>query len=44
LKDAIDHAQAQLDNDPNLEQVAVVRIVKLVRRKRLPHTVEDVRG
>lgn len=44
LKDALDHAQQQLDNDPSLEQVAVVRIVKLVRRKRLPHTIEDVRG
>lgn len=43
LKQAIEHAREILDNDPSKNEVAIVRIVKMVRRKATPVIVEDVR-
>lgn len=43
LAQAIDHARQILDNDPSKHEVAIVRIVKMVRRKATPVIVEDVR-
>lgn len=43
LKTAIDHAREILEQDPNRQEVAVVRIVKVVRRKPMPIIVEDVK-
>lgn len=43
LNAALEHAKSMLENDPNLEHVAIVKIVKLVRRKAQPLIVEDVK-
>jgi len=43
LSQAIDHARDILDNDPSKSEVAIVRIVKMVRRKATPIVVEDVK-
>jgi len=43
LSQAIDHAREILDNDPSKAEVAIVRIVKMVRRKATPIIVEDVK-
>lgn len=43
LSQAIDHAREILEQNPSKQEVAIVRIVKVVRRKAMPIIVEDVR-
>lgn len=43
LKDAIAHAEQILEDDPSKEHVAVVRIVRVVRRKKMPAVVEVIK-
>lgn len=43
LKAAVEHATALLEADPKLEHVAISRIVTLVRRKKAPVVVEQVK-
>lgn len=43
LKDAITHAEQMLEDNPKMEHVAVVQIVRMVRRKKQPVIVETVR-
>ena len=40
---AIDHARELLEKDPAREHVAIVKVIKLVRRKKMPIIVEDVK-
>ena len=42
LEDAIEHAEAILEKEPRREHVAIVRIVRIVRRKKAPLIVEKV--
>lgn len=43
LKDAIKHAEAILEANPQQEEACVVQIVRRVRRRKLPLIVETVR-
>ncbi len=43
LNDAIAHAEHILENDPSKDHVAVVRIVRVVRRKKAPVVVEVIK-
>lgn len=43
LEGATDHAKELLTADPNLEQVAIVKIIRVVRRETPPIVVEDLR-
>lgn len=43
LADAVEHAHDILENDPTKDHVAIVKIVKLVRRPKPKFIVEDVR-
>jgi hypothetical protein len=43
LADAIKHAEEVLDQDPNKDHVAIVRIVRVVRRKKAPVVVEVIK-
>ena len=43
LADAVKHAEWMIGNDPNLDHVAVVQIVRLIRRKKAPIEVEVIK-
>jgi len=43
LEAALNHAREILDTDPNLDHVAVVQIVRVVRRQEMPVTIEVVK-
>ena len=43
LNAAIEHANEMLDKDPSLEHVAITKIVRIVRRRKLPNVVEVVK-
>jgi hypothetical protein len=43
LKAALAHAETILEENPNKDHVAVVQIVRVVRRKKAPVVVEVVR-
>lgn len=42
VKQAIDHATSILEADPSKDHVAIVKIIKVVRRKKMPVIVENV--
>lgn len=42
LKGAIDHAKQILENNPNQEHVAIVKIIRVVRREKTPLVVEVI--
>lgn len=44
VKDAVAHAEQILADEPGKDHVAIVQIVKIVRRKAAPIIVENVRG
>lgn len=43
LKEAIAHAEQILDSDPKRDHVAVVQIIRMVRRGKTPNVIEVIK-